>query len=303
MFKNLKNNYYNEYKMYNLTELSIPLLMPVINKYYANWSPFDNEDEIGLGYDIFKEVKNLLEDSNSSTSAILSASESSSYLRGGHRNPSQIDSFYRIIWETWMPPIKRALINYNIRNCNNVIDFIDLWKPLLPPSMIDNILDNVIMPKLTQEVESWNPLTDTQPIHQWIHPWLPLMSKRLDLLYAPIRHKLSKALTNWHPSDNSARAILLPWRTVFSSSSWDIFMNNNILPKLEKCLKEFEINPRLQNIEPWKWVMDWEGLIPDNNFISLIERAFFPKWFQVLIIWLNSRPNYEEVSRWYFGKK
>jgi hypothetical protein len=33
-------------------------------------------------------------------------------------------------------------------------------------------------------------------------------------------------------------------------------MNKNIVPKLEKCLIEFEINPRQQNTEPWKWVMD-----------------------------------------------
>jgi tuftelin-interacting protein 11 len=128
------------------------------------------------------------------------------------------------------------------------------------------------------------------------------MSKSLDSLYGTIRHKLSNALQNWHPSDSSAKAILLPWKTVFTSNSWDIFMNKNIVPKLEKCLIEFEINPRQQNIEPWKWVMDWEALIPTNSFINLIDRTFFPKWLEVLSIWLNSRPNYEEVSRWYLGK-
>jgi len=24
-------------------------------------------------------------------------------------------------------------------------------------------------------VDAWNPLTDTVPVHAWIHPWLPLM--------------------------------------------------------------------------------------------------------------------------------
>jgi hypothetical protein len=24
-------------------------------------------------------------------------------------------------------------------------------------------------------VEEWNPMTDTVPIHAWIHPWLPLL--------------------------------------------------------------------------------------------------------------------------------
>lgn len=49
--------------------------------------------------------------------------------------------------------------------------------PLLPAWILENILDLLILPKLTLEVEEWNPLTDTVPIHTWIHPWLPLLRK------------------------------------------------------------------------------------------------------------------------------
>lgn len=49
--------------------------------------------------------------------------------------------------------------------------------PLLPSWILENILDLLILPKLTLEVEEWNPLTDTVPIHTWIHPWLPSLRK------------------------------------------------------------------------------------------------------------------------------
>jgi len=49
--------------------------------------------------------------------------------------------------------------------------------PLLPNWILENILDLLVLPKLTLEVEEWNPLTDTVPIHTWIHPWLPLLRK------------------------------------------------------------------------------------------------------------------------------
>lgn len=38
----------------------------------------------------------------------------------------------------------------------------------------------------------------------------------LEPLYAPIRFKLASALTNWHPSDPSAKMILEPWTKVIS---------------------------------------------------------------------------------------
>ena len=55
---------------------------------------------------------------------------------------------------------------------------------------------------LPLQVESWNPLTDTVPIHSWVHPWLPLMQARLEPLYSPIRSKLASALQKWNPSDS-----------------------------------------------------------------------------------------------------
>ena len=69
---------------------------------------------------------------------------------------------------------------------------------------------------------------------------------RLEPLYAPIRHKLANALTNWHPSDASAKMILQPWVAVFSQAHMDAFLVKNILPKLNMCMMEFVINPLQQ---------------------------------------------------------
>lgn len=81
-------------------------------------------------------------------------------------------------------------------------------------------------------MDNWNPLTDTVPIHSWIHPWLLLLQGRLEPLYPPIRSKLANALQRWHPSDTSARLILQPWKDVFTPGAWEAFMVKNIIPKL-----------------------------------------------------------------------
>lgn len=58
-----------------------------------------------------------------------------------------------------------------------MIELLETWMPVLPTWVMENILDQLVLPRLMQEVENWNPLTDTMPIHAWLHPWLPLMGK------------------------------------------------------------------------------------------------------------------------------
>lgn len=160
----------------------------------------------------------------------------------------------------------------------------------------------MVIPLILQ-VDNWNPLTDTVPIHSWIHPWLPLMQARLEPLYSPVRSKLSSALQKWHPSDASAKLILQPWKEVLTPGSWEAFMLRNIVPKLGMCLGELVINPHQQHMDAFYWVMDWEGMISVSSLVGLLEKHFFPKWLQVLCSWLSNSPNYEEITKWYLGWK
>lgn len=283
-------HYYNEYKAYNLAELSIPFVKPLIDKMYVQWDPLNSIGEIKLGYEIFLEWRALLEDSKASTNTYTSSK-------------SQIDPYHRLIWDVWMPHLRRVIFRHDMRKCEVLIDFFESWYSLLPHWIVDEILHEVILKKLKSDVEEWNPLADTVPIHAWILPWLPILKAKLEIVYPIIRFKLANALINWHPSDDSAKAILMPWKNIFSQTTWDSFMITNILPKLTLALENFTIDRRMQNIEPWKWVMKWEELIPNSYFINLIDSAFFPKWLQELSNWLNSSPNYEEVSRWYMAWK
>lgn len=54
-----------------------------------------------------------------------------------------------------------------------MINLVEFWKPMLPPWMLANLQDQIIMPKINQAVEDWDPLSDEIPIHSWIHPWIP----------------------------------------------------------------------------------------------------------------------------------
>lgn len=65
--------------------------------------------------------------------------------------------------------------SWNVRDCDPLIEVLETWKPYLVPWILDNLLDQLVMPRLIEEVAKWDPLTDTVPIHTWIHPWIPLI--------------------------------------------------------------------------------------------------------------------------------
>lgn len=286
IFRRLQDEFYEQYKLFELSNLAITIVFPLLKQYFETWQPLK---ESRYGIDTMKEWKDILESSN--------ARQSSSV------NGRDMDIYHRLVWEIWMPFVRAAAMEWNCRDCVPLIELLENWLPLLPVWVTNNILDQLVFPRLQQEVESWNPLIDRMYIHVWIHPWLPLMGHRLEPLYAPIRHKLSNAMVNWHPSDDSARKILQPWVQVFPRGAMDAFVVKNILPKLVLCMQDFVINPHAQHLEPWNWVMAWEEFLPLSSLVMLMEKYFFPKWMHVLCSWLGHNPNYDEVTNWYMGWK
>lgn len=284
IFDELQQKYYEEYRMSERADLAAAIVYPLMKDYFDNWDPLK---EPTYGVDVMTRWRVLLEDGHLSHSA----------------QDSTMDPYHRLVWEMWIPHIRNVINHWQPRNCEPMVDFLDCWAHLIPIWIMDNILDQLIFPKLQTEVDNWNPLTDTVPIHSWIHPWLPLMQVRLEPLYSPIRNKLASALQKWHPSDGSAKLILQPWKDVFTPGSWEAFMVKNIVPKLALCLNEFVINPHQQHMESFSWIIDWEGMISVSSLVGLLEKSFFAKWLQVLCSWLSNNPNYEEITKWYLGWK
>lgn len=281
----LCHSYYEEYKFYRLSELAVALVSPMLKREFAQWNPLVSPEH---GLEAVKKWKAVLEDSEGNYSVV----------------EGQLAPYERIMWEIWMPPIRSAILGqWQPRESDEMIELLTSWLPLLPVWIWNNILDQLLVPRLQREVDAWNPLTDTVPIHAWLHPWLPLLGDRLEPLYAPIRHKLASALTGWHPSDPSAKLMLQPWATVFKPGVMDAFLVKNIVPKLALALQEYVINPLQQDLAAWNWVMTWSDLVPHPCMVSLLEKNFFPRWLQVLGAWLVNNPNYTEVTNWYTGWK
>ncbi|CAH8459513.1 unnamed protein product [Schistosoma intercalatum] len=242
-------------------------------------------------------------------------------LLGHWRDFFQNSCAFDVILETsWLSAIRRTIVNeWNPRDCEPLLEVLEAWQPLLPDDMLQRkILDQLILPKLQDAVSSWNPLTDTVPVHTWLHPWLPWFGgvERLACLHDMVLQKLGSCLTNWHPSDASARSVLMPWRTIFPVTSMAAFLSRHVVPKLALALQQFQLNPAKQNMDPWNWVMRWADLIGPAVLVNLLEHHFWSRWLSVLSSWLNQGVEarqrgdhtaagqvYQEVGRWYAGWK
>ncbi|XP_062872018.1 tuftelin-interacting protein 11 [Trichomycterus rosablanca] len=284
-FQELQTNFYNEYKAMGVSDLAVSVVHPLLNEKLKIWEPLK---DCSYGLEEVGQWRAILEN----TQLFHSAPDA-----------TQMDPYHRLVWEVWVPVMRNCVPQWQPRIVGPMVDLVDCWAPVLPHWILDYMLDQLIFPRLQKEVDNWNPLTDTVPIHSWIHPWLPLMQVRLEPLYPPIRSKLANALQRWHPSDPSARLILQPWKDVFTPGAWEAFMVKNIVPKLALSLGELVVNPHQQVIEPFNWVMDWEGMLSLSTMVGLLDKHFFNKWLQVLCSWLSNNPNYEEITKWYLGWK
>ena len=85
-----QENYYEEYKLYDVAELATTIATPLIKNYLKNWQPLVNPEE---PIELIKEWKNILESDHGSVMSSL----------------SNQDPFGKLVWHAWIPSIRFAI--------------------------------------------------------------------------------------------------------------------------------------------------------------------------------------------------
>ncbi|MPC07610.1 tuftelin-interacting protein 11-like [Portunus trituberculatus] len=290
IFSELKSDYQKIYNTFEIPYLAPTYITPLLKELLRTWNPLAQP----AGHkEVFATWQRLVEVGDSQQPQQQQQPDGSVPL----------DPYHHLVWETWASAVRSAIMGpWEPRDCSPLLAVLEAWNvPLVPMWIQAHLLQHVILPRITRAVQNWNPLQDTVPIHTWLHPWLPLLVDNLQSVYPVIRQKLSAALVHWHPNDRSAKMVLQPWKRVFSDISMTTLLQTNIQPKLETALLEMAITPHNQNLDPWHWFLDWDDLLPPQITLDIMERCFFPQWYQALGAWLSSNPPHQEVIAWYKG--
>ncbi|GAY51675.1 hypothetical protein CUMW_136020 [Citrus unshiu] len=93
------------------------------------------------------------------------------------------------------PPRMSSSINTGmLEEVEPMLKFLDSWKNLLPSSVLDTILDTVVMPKVSSLVNSWNSSSETDPIHVLVQSWMQILGQKREGSYQMILIKLGEEL-------------------------------------------------------------------------------------------------------------
>ena len=206
--------------------------------------------------------------------------------------------FESVLWNLWMPRIRDAITNcWDARDPAPAVALVEAWKPLVPQFIYENILEQLVLPKVRRTVRDWAPGT---PLHVIVLPWLPLAESRMSDIVADARHQWRNTLGKWDPAAG-VPSDLVHWRGVFPAADWEALLLDRIVPRLGNLLRaKFIVDPAAQDMYPLELIVAWHGTLRDHVLSRVLEVEWMPKWLTVLHAWLT-QPDGDlgEIADWY----
>lgn len=209
--------------------------------------------------------------------------------------------FESLLWSVWLPKVRSCINNdWQPSDPHPAVRLYETWSSFVPPFIRDNLLDQLIIPKVHKAVAEWNTKTSKVPLQTLVFPWLPHLGLRLEDFVGDARRKVKQIFRAWVIGEGDPGDMLV-WKEVFDAGEWDSMLLKYVVPKLGVTLRDdFRINPRQQDLKPLHAVFAWFPLIRPAIMAQLISAAFFPKWLDVMHVWLiQPKVSFAEVANWY----
>ncbi|KAL9120164.1 MAG: hypothetical protein Q9187_003279 [Circinaria calcarea] len=296
-----------EIDTFALREVAVAAIHPLFRVAMQDWLPLENPTYL-VAY--LKRLYHIFGiDSDPDDSALT--------LQNDHYNPrsrhKSTTHYETMIYTLWLPQVRNAITNeWDVHNPAPLITLLQAWKPLLPPFILANVIDQLIIQRLNAAIAEWKPRTrksqkpDSQPPHLWLFPWLQYLPDHHTDPTSPsglltdMKRRLRSVVSTWDLTAGIPPG-LHHWRDVLRDEL-DALLLRHLLPRLARYLSDdFIVDPSEQVLDPYTTVLNWLPFFKPSTFAALLVAEFFPKWHDSLFQWLTStdpEPNYDEIGQW-----
>ena len=164
--------------------------------------------------------------------------------------------FESLLWNVWLPKVRSAINNeWPPEEPQPAVKLYEAWLTFLPPFIRDNILNQLILPKVKGAVVDWNSKRSKVPLRYIIFPWLPFVGLQLEDLMNDARRKIKSLIRTWVPGEDMPDD-LAAWHEVdpfpapvtlspslqhlfqvYNKGEWDTIILKYIIPKLNINLR------------------------------------------------------------------
>ncbi|WPH00247.1 TFP11-domain-containing protein [Acrodontium crateriforme] len=304
----LQNRHTHDIEKYGLSDAAVGALTPIFKLEMASWDPLKEPDVLVAD---LKRIGALLELNAEDKVTARHLELDEAYATS--RRQKRTTPYETLIYTVWLPKMRTTISNWDVLNHQNLIAVVQSWRPLLPPFIYSHLIDQIIVPRLSSAMSSWDPRKRSRhhaheivrhaQLHTWIFPWLPyLPTYQLDAksstgLLVDVKRRIRQVLDGWDVSAGPVPG-LSEWRDLLRSELEHILVRH-VLPRLSFHLAtEFEVDPSDQNLTPLENVLKWKDFFKSEVLARLFVAEFFPKWLATLHLWLTSNPSFEEIGQW-----
>lgn len=106
--------------------------------------------------------------------------------------------FESLLWNIWLPKVRTSINNeWSPDLPQQAVKLYEVWSSFLPPFIRDNLLDQLILPKVQKAVADWNPKNAKVSLQAIVFPWLPYIGLRLEDIVGDARRKVKSLLRSW----------------------------------------------------------------------------------------------------------
>jgi tuftelin-interacting protein 11 len=293
----IEAEYRDQIDEYRLMDAGVAAIHPIFRKAMEEWEPLEDPTFLVA---CLRRLQPLLTRTRPANDA--------------ERQRQSTTPYETLIYSIWLPRVRSALLNdWDVHDPSPATSLVVAWKDVVPPFVYASVLDQLVVPKLSSAIKAWKPRNGRRHpgsseqgsrFPWWLFTWLQYLDERhtdprhATGLLSDVKRKFRVVLDTWDLRKGLVGGIDL-WKEALGSE-FSAALQNHLLPRLARHLRvNFEVNPQDQDLTTLEDVLKWTDYFSSKIMGLLVVAEFFPKWHNILYVWLTNEPNFEEVGEWF----